>query len=151
MGLGYIDLQRADAPPSNPSRSTLPTPLSGYPGSQTVFTTSVTHQLHCLWSIMEGFAEATSPAGQVPAHDDFAHGDGATTEEVAHFHLQHCFEYLRQAILCSADLALEGDQTTFPEDFVGSDGWDATHVCRDWDQVRAHLEANRADDDVWIA
>lgn len=77
--------------------------------------------------------------------------DEEMPEDIAHFHLQHCFEYLRQGILCSGDVALEGDQTTFPEGFVGSDGWDAKHVCRDWTQVRAFLEENRADDTVWIA
>lgn len=32
---------------------------------------------------------------------------------------------MRQAILCSADTALEGLETTFPDHNGGSDGWDA--------------------------
>ena len=42
--------------------------------------------------------------------------------------MTHCFDYMRQAIMCSADMALEGLETTFPENQKGgSDGWDATH------------------------
>jgi hypothetical protein len=67
------------------------------------------------------------------------------------WHISHCFEYLRQSIMCCADVALEGQQTTFPPGFTGSDGWDAKHVCKDYNQVLAHLEKNRANDEVWIS
>ena len=39
----------------------------------------------------------------------------------------HCFDYMRQAIMCSADMALEGLETTFPDHNGGSDGWDSKH------------------------
>lgn len=29
--------------------------------------------------------------------------------------------------MCSADMALEGHETTFPDDNGGSDGWDSKH------------------------
>ncbi|KAK4134666.1 hypothetical protein BT67DRAFT_379503 [Trichocladium antarcticum] len=93
--------------------------------------------LHCLHAILQTVAAyASSQPGRAP-------GDGA-------WHVAHCVDYLRQAIVCAGDVALEGQQTTFPPGVVGSDGWDARHVCRDWGQVRAHLERNRADDRVWI-
>lgn len=41
--------------------------------------------------------------------------------------MNHCFDYLRQSIMCCGDVALEGEQTTFPPGFDGSDGWDAVH------------------------
>lgn len=66
------------------------------------------------------------------------------------WHLGHCFEYLRQSIMCCGDVALEGQHTTFPPNFTGSDGWDAKHVCRDYGQVLEHLERNRVDDERWI-
>lgn len=34
---------------------------------------------------------------------------------------------MRQAIMCSADMALEGLETTFPDHNGGSDGWDSKH------------------------
>lgn len=62
----------------------------------------------------------------------------------------HCIAYMRQAILCAADTAIEGKATTFPDDNSGSDGWDATHVCKDYDQVKEYLESVRAYDDKLI-
>ncbi len=71
--------------------------------------------------------------------------------EMQGWHSRHCFEYLRQSILCCGDTTLEGQQTTFPDkDQAGSDGWDAKHICRDYSQIRSYLEDNRADDKVWI-
>ena len=52
--------------------------------------------------------------------------------------------------MCSADVALEGHETTFPDDNGGSDGWDAKHVCRDYSEVRRYLEGVRAYDDQLI-
>lgn len=77
---------------------------------------------------------------------------------------------MRQAIMCSADIALEGLETTFPDHNGGSDGWDSKHgslpsrdavcgillltdvilVCKDYKQVRGYLESVRAYDDQEI-
>lgn len=66
------------------------------------------------------------------------------------FHLQHCFEYLRLSIMCCGDVALEGAETTFPDGFGGSDGWDAKHVCKDYGQMLDYMDENRANDKLWI-
>lgn len=52
--------------------------------------------------------------------------------------------------MCCGDVALEGQATTFPEGIVGSDGWDAKHVCRDYNQILGYLDDNRANNDRWI-
>ncbi|KAM0335488.1 hypothetical protein ACHAQA_000536 [Verticillium albo-atrum] len=140
-GLGYLDTTAAK------DLNNLPTPLPEY-APKRVFTTSVTHQLHCLHAIVKGFASLQS--GDMTRRDDSHDDDEAHDPEDGEFHLQHCFEYLRQSILCCGDVALEGTQTTFPPGFEGSDGWDAKHVCRDYDQVRTFLEEKRADDELWI-
>lgn len=57
---------------------------------------------------------------------------------------------MRQAIMCSADMSLEGLETTFPDHNGGSDGWDSKHVCKDPKKVREHLERVRAYDDQEI-
>lgn len=73
------------------------------------------------------------------------------SDDDASWHVMHCFDYLRQAIMCSGDVALEGMQTTFPDGKSGgSDGWDAKHVCRDYDQVYRFLTRRRALNDNWI-
>jgi hypothetical protein len=128
-GLGYVKVLTPE------KYNNLPTPLSEY--SPTTFTTSMTHQLHCLHAILSVYSGMTSNNTDKMSHDGT-------------WHLTHCFEYLRQSIMCSADLALEGQQTTFPPGFVGSDGWDAKHVCKNYDEVLAYLEGNRQNDLDWI-
>ncbi|KAF2102910.1 hypothetical protein NA57DRAFT_71895 [Rhizodiscina lignyota] len=131
-GLGYV---RVDNPEDYDN---LPTPLPEY--DVPVFTTSVTHQLHCLYKLEELFSSLVSNNTGSRAHDDSAD-----------WHSSHCFEYLRQSIVCCGDTTLEGKQTSFPDKTLpGSDGWDAKHICRDWDQVRSYLEKNRVNDKVWI-
>ncbi|KAK6220072.1 hypothetical protein QIS74_05574 [Colletotrichum tabaci] len=108
----------------------LPTPII-WP-EKTVFTTSITHQLHCLFAVVQTYSGLTS-GHEIP--DDH------------HWHMIHCFSYLRQTIMCSADMALEGLETTFPDHNGGSDGWDSKHVCKDYNQVKNYLESVRAYDD----
>ncbi|KAM7196215.1 protein of unknown function (DUF3328) domain containing protein [Rhypophila sp. PSN 637] len=111
----------------------LPTPID-WP-DKTVFTTSVTHQLHCLFAMVQTYSGLKS---NHPIPDDH------------HWHMVHCFDYMRQAIMCSADMALEGLETTFPDHNGGSDGWDSKHVCKDYNQVKNYLESVRAYDDRQI-
>ncbi|KAI1658255.1 hypothetical protein F4813DRAFT_357866 [Daldinia decipiens] len=128
-GLGYLEIK-------NPQEfDNLPAQLNSYP-DQFVVTSSMTHQLHCLYAIAEAYSALTSDTSRVPQETPW--------------HLTHCFDYLRQSIMCCGDVALEGEQTTFPEGFDGSDGWDAKHVCKNYGEVYDYLEKNRADDKVWI-
>ncbi|KAI1408817.1 hypothetical protein F5Y13DRAFT_194066 [Hypoxylon sp. FL1857] len=128
-GLGYLQIK-------NPGDyDSLPTRLDAFP-DQFVVTSSMTHQLHCLYAIAEAYSALTSDVSRVPRETPW--------------HLNHCFDYLRQGIMCCGDVALEGEQTTFPEGFDGSDGWDAKHVCKNYDEVYEYLEKNRADDKEWI-
>lgn len=128
-GLGYVQINNTK------DYDNLPTPLIGYPDS--TFTTSATHQLHCLHSIAQTVAAYSSnQLDKLPTEDGW--------------HISHCFDYLRQGIMCCGDVALEGQQTTFPAGWIGSDGWDAKHVCKDYSQVLAYREKNRANDEHWI-
>jgi hypothetical protein len=88
----------------------LPTPIR-WP-DKTVFTTSMTHQLHCLFAIVQTYSGLTS---------------GHAIPDDHHWHMIHCFDYMRQAIMCSSDMALEGLEHTFPDHNGGSDGWDSKH------------------------
>ncbi|KAL5115067.1 hypothetical protein ACEQ8H_007042 [Pleosporales sp. CAS-2024a] len=139
-GLGYLHVK-------DPSEyNNLPHPIHDYT-AQTVFTTSVTHQLHCLYTVVEAYnilKLQSSPSSTPPK----------TIKKP--WHINHCFEYLRQAIMCAGDVALEGAATTFPlseggEDQGGSDGWDARHVCKDYGQVKAYLEKEAVNRWKWIS
>lgn len=106
----------------------------------------MTHQLHCLYSILEAYNTlqlTDNPAFSQPIKMPW--------------HINHCFEYIRQGIMCAGDVALEGAATTFPgdpetgEDLGGSDGWDAKHVCKDYSQVYDYLERETINHQKWIA
>ncbi|KAF5848621.1 hypothetical protein GGP41_009746 [Bipolaris sorokiniana] len=138
-GLGYVEVKNAS------EYSNLPHPIHDYP-NQTVFTTSVTHQLHCLYTILEAYntmkLTVASPASVDPIKKPW--------------HINHCFEYIRQAIMCAGDVALEGAATSFPggehgQDLGGSDGWDAKHVCKDYGQVYEYLERETINHMKWIS
>lgn len=116
----------------------------------------MTHQLHCLYTVIEAYntlqlISSTSP----PSTTSSSYTHHTTNEVKMPWHVTHCFEYLRQSIMCSADVALEGAATTFPRgkggvDLGGSDGWDAKHVCRDYGEVKRYLEREAVWRKKWI-
>jgi hypothetical protein len=57
---------------------------------------------------------------------------GATRQAVDH--TPHCIEYLRQTLMCAADLTLERveDSAVYPPSV---DGWGNAHQCKVWDDV----------------
>lgn len=95
------------------------------------FNTAWVHQLHCLYWVMQEY------------HRVLHHGPDGTEYFIdpTHnsYHTSHCFNYLRQSILCSLDTTLEGSG-----DGVGvGDGSGQTHMCRDNQQSIKWLEAHR--------
>ncbi|KZV96421.1 hypothetical protein EXIGLDRAFT_643201 [Exidia glandulosa HHB12029] len=89
------------------------------------FGISMFHQLHCLQSMQNlVFNEPTTEMGK--------------------WHASHCMNYLRQMLLCAADIRLEPFR---PDPALGIDkvdGLDLTHTCRDWTRLRDIAEDNFA-------
>lgn len=56
-------------------------------------------------------------------------------------HASHCFEYLRNSILCNLDMTLEGSMSTDADKDRGQ-----PHVCRNREEAIAWIEARRVDD-----
>ncbi|KXH44577.1 hypothetical protein CNYM01_09538 [Colletotrichum nymphaeae SA-01] len=54
-------------------------------------------------------------------------------------HLNHCWDYLRQTIMCNADVTLEWRKYN---EQVGT-GWGYQHQCKDWDAIIAWAEKYR--------
>ncbi|KAK1985710.1 hypothetical protein LZ30DRAFT_707533 [Colletotrichum cereale] len=91
------------------------------------FTTTMTHQLHCIYMMGMIYSGLTTNKS-VP-----------TAEYNTHFF--HCIDYLRQAVMCSADLALEPHTQTDADDLGPGDGsWNGMHVCKDYSQVTKYLD-----------
>lgn len=93
-----------------------------------VFVLSYFHQLHCLEQLQMSLS---------------SHHDSAITPQ----HLHHCYNYIRQTLLCDASDALEkGD---FMERDLVYDSIGDTVVCRDWEKVFTRIEANFDDWSTW--
>ncbi|KAI0867572.1 hypothetical protein GGS24DRAFT_515175 [Hypoxylon argillaceum] len=103
---------------------------------------AVFHQLHCLHAVIVGYYDAlarspTTSPGDIP---DF---DNMTSTRIAPFHIRHCFDYLRQAIMCAADTNFE----VLDRDTHLTNGWGQPKLCRDYEQIFAWAEqfANSSD------
>lgn len=95
---------------------------------ETFSTTTMTHQLHCLFMMTHIYAGlATNDTSRLP-HD-------------YNSHYLHCIDYLRQGVMCAADLATEPHRPTDSDDNGPGDGsWGGLHVCKDYGQVTEYLE-----------
>ena len=88
------------------------------------FGVSVFHQLHCLRALRDTVRELKTgqPAREWGGPD----------------HLEHCLDYIRQGLMCSADTTIEWP--VFVKGGFGSDGpitgEGIAHQCRDWNAVR---------------
>lgn len=51
-------------------------------------------------------------------------------------HAQHCFDYLRQSIMCAGDMTIEhAREPPLGEKRVTTDGWGVEHQCKDWSDI----------------
>ncbi|KAH8886436.1 hypothetical protein GQ53DRAFT_828080 [Thozetella sp. PMI_491] len=141
-GRGYI-------PIDNPSMIGLG---PGVPVSGTVekFAISAFHQLHCLTMLREAYYNLLGASGD--AHDGNAHGHMKSSEAHQHHwdavHLDHCFDYLRQAIMCAADPAVEPARTEFDGTRFQVDGWGGEHQCRSWEKLVDYAVSHKLDDEM---
>lgn len=56
-------------------------------------------------------------------------------------HANHCFEYLRNQLLCMGDMTLEGSQSV-----LDATGNGQAHMCRNMDEAKEWIESRRVDD-----
>ncbi|KAK7719078.1 hypothetical protein SLS63_010228 [Diaporthe eres] len=61
-------------------------------------------------------------------------------------HLNHCWEYLRQGLMCNADVTLEWHK--YGEE--AGTGWGYQHQCKDWAAIMAWVEDHRMTNDYGI-
>ncbi|CAD6580422.1 MAG: hypothetical protein ASARMPREDX12_009559 [Alectoria sarmentosa] len=92
---------------------------------------SVFHQLHCLQYTLRRAYYSTSEPGEL---EDFDFGLDRTS------HTSHCFEYLRQSLMCSADPSIEPADTRVD----GFLGWGFQRQCRNFVELKGWAENSRA-------
>lgn len=121
------------------------------PGGYNLVDTSMAHQLHCLFSIMEAYNDLAGKVNGTVMGVGMEHMPPRRRGKEEHphhdhsWHLGHCFDYIRQGIMCCGDTALEGAATTFPDGVKGSDGWNAKHVCKDYEEVKSWIVSQGPD------
>ena len=100
------------------------------------------HQMHCANAFRRGIEE---------------YKGSKKLSDMRKLHLTHCLSYLRQAVLCNADTALELTSlrhTVKGETVHAAYGTGATHECRDWTEVHDWVAHNHleweADDDFEV-
>jgi hypothetical protein len=57
-------------------------------------------------------------------------------------HLHHCFDYLRQGLMCNGDMSMEWPRTEEDGRRFVVDGWDIPHECKSWDQIMEYMDEN---------
>lgn len=56
-------------------------------------------------------------------------------------HMDHCLDYVRQALMCGGDTALAGLDRP-----GGSTQFNVAHVCKNWDEIYDWLDSERFED-----
>ncbi|KAK3678583.1 hypothetical protein LTR78_001881 [Recurvomyces mirabilis] len=142
-GTGFVEI---DNPRQHPS---LEPGMIGRDFNHEVFGVSIFHQLHCLIHIrhhfwaLDGLASSTTTT--TPTSTSTANQTQTQQLQKLHRmngHINPSFDFVRQALMCNADLALEWPRTV--EDSGGPegsgvhgivDGNHTPHQCKDWDAI----------------
>ncbi|KAH9476612.1 Oxidase ustYa [Psilocybe cubensis] len=106
-----------------------------HPDDQKHYLVSHFHSLHCLRSFHRYLRMAMVSNPQ---------NDGYTMLDIGHVH--HCLIYLRQILLCNADLTLEpaSHKQRTPDGKIVETvtGIDIAHRCTDWEQLWEYMGSN---------
>lgn len=89
---------------------------------------AVFHELHCLNILRKAFFASLEGELEEMGAEDVEHN-----RRTSPHHLRHCFEYLRQSLICLADTNLELMNYTAK----GVSGWQTKRTCRDFEKVKS--------------
>ncbi|KAH7321827.1 hypothetical protein BKA65DRAFT_540972 [Rhexocercosporidium sp. MPI-PUGE-AT-0058] len=94
----------------------------------------VFHKMHCIIAIREEFVLFLTDVTRAETTNT---GDPKVNGKLTinANHLQHCFDFLRQDILCAADMTLEPLGKGYKE----TDGQGVVHECKDWRLLLDHV------------
>ncbi|TQV96996.1 hypothetical protein IF1G_04236 [Cordyceps javanica] len=92
---------------------------------------AIFHQMHCLYITYKAYWNAR----------------GGQFDEIPPEHLIHCWDYLRQSIMCAGDTSLEWVNK---EETFQTSGWGFQHTCKNFDAIFEWTESNRFTEKVEI-
>lgn len=123
--------------PDFESHPLLGTPIMDDPlraGINGLYEASWTHALHCLYYTVDSYHQL------VLSNATKFGFDGERND----YHAAHCFEYLRNQIMCMGDMTLEGSKAAVGAKNGAGEG--QAHVCRDRGEAVRWIEERRVDD-----
>lgn len=129
-GMIQIDSpEKYDLPPGLPLYSNRNPPTA----IRKKYALSVFHQLHCIQMLRGEYLSHLKGDSQGKPHVSAEAGH----EHHERMHLEHCFDYLRQSLMCSADTTVEwANPHAGPTQKPLIDGWNIKHKeCKNWDSV----------------
>ncbi|KFY79155.1 hypothetical protein V499_01814 [Pseudogymnoascus sp. VKM F-103] len=130
LGAGFVEVQK---PWNYGLRGGFPVPNTEV--ATEIYSISMFHQLYCL-SILR---------------DAFGRDRDVSENQAAENNLGHCFDYLRQAIMCTGDTTLETALVNADGDVIpGFDGWGDVHECRSYEAIFDFAAAHRVKDDTCL-
>ncbi|OBT83000.1 hypothetical protein VE02_08257 [Pseudogymnoascus sp. 03VT05] len=130
LGAGFVEVQK---PWNYGLRGGFPVRDTKVPTE--IYSISMFHQLYCL-SILR---------------DAFGRDRDVSEHQAAENNLGHCFDYLRQAIMCTGDTTLETALVNADGEMVpGFDGWGDVHECRSYEAIFDFAAAHRVKDDTCL-
>ncbi|KAK5724625.1 hypothetical protein LTR15_004671 [Elasticomyces elasticus] len=131
LGDGFILL------PNSTAQDIYDLPLGQSTSRGQIYDISVFHQLHCLANIrrhmfaMDAILDRNDKLEieslALKSHDD---------------HVYHCFDYIRQALMCAGDMTIEWPRTEMDGSRFAVDGWGVTHECKDWSAIMEFMKQN---------
>ena len=121
--------------PNNTAQDTYNLPLGKSTEHGEVYDISVFHQLHCLAHIRRHLF--TLQASMDRENQQEIYDILLQPEED---HVFHCFDYIRQALICAGDMTVEWPRTEKDGRRFAVDGWGVTHECKDWVGARTLYE-----------
>lgn len=126
-----------------------------HPVTETFYAVSMYHQLHCLNSLRKNVAKGINPCtGYLSPINSLSTGPQLILTPGLIAHANHCLDYLREAILCHADVTLEPVRNVYVDEEISEGnhprghidqvamGWNVDHRCSDWTFIREYLEDN---------
>jgi hypothetical protein len=116
----------------DPKAYGLPAGLLPLNGTGAVYSVTWAHEYHCIDMIREEFWKFIAGSSHLVGSDDTG-SNLPERDRLKLRHIGHCFDYLRQMIMCNADMTLEGLASKPAESGGGDhiDGFDVEHQCKD--------------------
>lgn len=133
---------------------------SNDPNGAQIYGTAVVHQVN-ISGMNAHLEEDTKPAQQLHClgmlRTAFIGVLNGTEIPNRPTHLFHCFDYIRQALLCYGDTTMEHAEKIDPNHpLANAQGWTfngggTTHQCADWEGIKRFLVDHRLNDQTTVS